>query len=404
MKTFPTLYKKSNTGKIQEWTIAVDNCAIVITHGQKGGKLQVTEDTVKEGKNLGKANATTAQEQALSEAESKWTKQLKKGYNESLEAASKGETDAIIEGGIFPQLSINKSHPKDPILAKYLKYPCIIQPKLDGACCIAHVKDGIASLWSRTRKPINCVPHIVEQLEARFPVGEIILHGELYEHDKYKDSFQDLMSVIRQDEPDSEGLYKDIQLHVYDLPKLDVPGYKKVDYNTRYEDRYQTYIDHLSDCAIWTPNLVPVKGYGCSNLEDVLRYYNLYLEDGYEGGMAKNTKAPYEAGKRSRNILKMKEFYDSEGIVTGFEEGRRREANAVGSFLCRWKEDNLPEGANKDVNFKVRMKCSLKQKQEFFKNFESYRDKALTFTYKRITPDGKPYIPVGKGFSPDKQG
>lgn len=68
-KNFPTLYKKSSTGKIQQWNIAVLGSTIITTHGQFQGKLQTTEDTIKEGKNLGKANATTKEEQALAEAQ-----------------------------------------------------------------------------------------------------------------------------------------------------------------------------------------------------------------------------------------------------------------------------------------------------------------------------------------------
>ena len=83
--TFSTLYKKTNTGAIQSWTVSVDDTRIITYHGQHMGKLQKTEDTIKEGKNAGRANATTAQEQANAEAKAKWEKQKKKGYVEHIE-------------------------------------------------------------------------------------------------------------------------------------------------------------------------------------------------------------------------------------------------------------------------------------------------------------------------------
>jgi hypothetical protein len=68
----PTLYKQSNTGAIQQWTISVEqddeNIAdgifipvgrILTVYGQVGGQLQKTSDTVTDGKNVGKKNETS---------------------------------------------------------------------------------------------------------------------------------------------------------------------------------------------------------------------------------------------------------------------------------------------------------------------------------------------------------
>jgi hypothetical protein len=76
----PTLYKTTATGAIQEWTIRVDKSGedgvIVTRWGQTDGEIQETKDRVTEGKNLGKANATTAYEQACAEAQAKWTQAI----------------------------------------------------------------------------------------------------------------------------------------------------------------------------------------------------------------------------------------------------------------------------------------------------------------------------------------
>jgi hypothetical protein len=58
MKTFPTLFKKTNTGAIQSWSILVEDNKITVTHGQFDGKKQTSSDIIKEGKNIGKANST----------------------------------------------------------------------------------------------------------------------------------------------------------------------------------------------------------------------------------------------------------------------------------------------------------------------------------------------------------
>src|SRR5574343_785535 len=98
----PKLFKISSTGAQQEWEISTENNIIVTRWGQVNGKSQETRDVIKEGKNQGRSNETTAIQQAEAEATSQWEKKLKKGYVKSLDAAAAGEIDEIIEGGIEP--------------------------------------------------------------------------------------------------------------------------------------------------------------------------------------------------------------------------------------------------------------------------------------------------------------
>lgn len=398
-KTYPILYKKTHRGSIEQWVIAVTDNTITVQHGLVGGKQQVTSDTIKEGKNLGKVSETTPAQQAMKEADAKFLKQLKKGYNESLEQASQGlvNTDVIL-GGFPPMLSINKSHPKDPILKKYLKYPCLVQPKLDGGCCIAIVEDGTATIWSRTRKPVNCLPHIIKDLEARFPKGKIILHGEGYNHE-YHDRFEELMSIFRKNEPDPDGIYLDFQFHVYDIPYANIPNFRQIDKICPYEQRYNAYMELLNpqNSAMGGRNsIIPVTGYYCQDLKELLDRYDAFLEDNYEGGMAKNLHGLYEEGKRSYNILKMKEWIYDECVIVDIEEGRSKDLGTASKVWCRFPIDN-------GKRFKVSLKMSYPKKQEIYQNKEKYIGMILTYRYKRLTADGVPYIANGLGFSFDKQ-
>ena len=100
MKEFQKLYKKTSTGAIQEWTVSVEElngvATIINNYGQVDGKIQESREQVPEGKNTGRANATTALEQAEAQAKSRWEKQLKKGYAQTIEDAQAGITDDVI--------------------------------------------------------------------------------------------------------------------------------------------------------------------------------------------------------------------------------------------------------------------------------------------------------------------
>lgn len=131
MEIFPKLYKKTSTGAIQEWTVYVDNDSynpvIVTKYGQLGGKIQTSTEIITEGKNIGRSNETSPMEQAYFQAKSDWEKQLKKGYVDNVDDAEDGKTDEIIKGGIAPMLAHKFSEQGHKI-----KYPALVQPKLDG--------------------------------------------------------------------------------------------------------------------------------------------------------------------------------------------------------------------------------------------------------------------------------
>ena len=69
-----TLYKRTTTGATQSWEIEVDSNKFRTISGQLDGKKITNNWTVCDGKNIGKANATTGEEQALKEAEAKHQK------------------------------------------------------------------------------------------------------------------------------------------------------------------------------------------------------------------------------------------------------------------------------------------------------------------------------------------
>lgn len=374
MKAFPTLYKKTNTGAIQSWSIAVDGPAITVVHGQVGGKLQTGVEIISEGKNLGRSNETTPEQQAEAEAEAKHTKQLKKGYVFTSEAAQAGEVDAVIEGGILPMLAPSKVYPH---FSKKLVFPVYVQPKLDGSRCIAIIKGGVCTLWSRTRKQIHTVPHIVAALERAFPWadGDLILDGELYNHE-YRADFEQLMSLIRPDEP-VEG-HEVIQYHVYDLPST------KETFAGRWAELCSLFGRVVEESG-------PVKRVRTAIATDdaTIRAINEQnLADEYEGSMIRND-GPYEFGKRSNHLQKFKTFVDGEFKVVGAEEGRGKDAGTVGAFNCL-TADGKP--------FKARLKATYDRRRELFQKPEQWRDRWLTVAYQNLTADGIPRFPIGKGF------
>jgi DNA ligase-1 len=363
---FPTLYKKTSTGKLQKWDLVVRANVIVTTFGHEDGAKQTTTDVVAEGKNLGKKNATTPAEQALAEGAARWElKKAKNGYVEDRARALEGETDHV--GGISPMLA--KSFSKD---GAKIKFPCAVQPKLDGIRCVAVCDDGEVSLWTRTRKPIDGLPHIRAALAAAFPTGQHVVDGELYNH-ALKSEFERIVSAVR-------GGKKDVELveyHVYDYPSIE----------GGFEERSPALAGAL---AKLDGPLVFVDTVRVEDEAQLMRSFEIFRTEGYEGAMARNLAGDYAEGKRSSDLQKLKEFEDAEFTVVDVEEGRGKLAGHVGAFVC-----TTATGAR----FNAKLMGDLGRLKDYFEGPESaWKGKLLTVRYQGLTGGDVPRFPVGVRF------
>jgi DNA ligase-1 len=375
----PTLFKKTSTGAQQEWAIWTEGNVICTRWGQTGGAMQTGRDVIKEGKNAGKKNATTPEQQAELEARSLWEKKKKKGYHENADAAMAGEVDALVEGGIFPMLA----HRYDQHGHK-IKWPAFAQPKLDGHRCIVVVKRGKASMWSRTRKPITGVPHIARAFEDLIE-GDAIFDGELYNH-SFRDKFEELTSFIRQEEP-KEG-HEVVQYHIYDCPWT----------QGGFGDRYEVLREFFEAAATMHNNpdaeaaLTMVETIKVASEDELMTAFENFTKQGYEGAMVRNIDGPYAENKRSYDLLKVKEFIDDEFEVVGIEEGRGKLAGHA-IFVCQMKDGQ---------EFRAKMIGELEQLKKYVKNPKLAIGKKLTVKYQGLTKaNGVPRFPVAVRFRQD---
>ena len=368
----PALYSRNSDGSIQIWDIAVQDCQIIKTYGVLDGKMQTSFDTIAQGKNLGKANETTAAQQAVLEALAQWEKKLKSGYVRDVVSARAGAVDAgFVTGGIEPMLA----HKFADHAAK-ISYPAYVQPKLDGIRCIAVVADGVCRLWTRTRKPITGVPHIIAAIERWAAVrrrnvwGTVIFDGELYNH-AYKNNFEQIVSYVRQVKP--KPGHEVVQYHVYDI----------ADTSTNADFAART--GKLSGANIGVePSLVTVQTDEVHDDAELLDAFNAFRAAGYEGAMVRNAAGAYE-NKRSYNLQKIKEMDDAEFEVVDVERGRGRMSDC-GIFVCKTKDN---------TEFSCKMEGSLEALKQYVENKNLAVGKLLTVRYQGLTNGGVPRFPIG---------
>jgi len=197
-----TLYSKDNKGKLRCWSIKSEGDSYYQQSGIDGGKITEWVGVKCKAKNIGKSNQTTAEMQAISEAENKINIKLKEGYYKTKE-------EALNDSSFSKMLA----HPLEKYNNK-LTFPYWMSNKLDGVA--SNPING--KMMSRNGRPFSVCGHIEKELEAfhnEYP--NIILCGELYSHN-YKDKFDELISIIRQQKPSKQDIVlaeQELQYHIY---------------------------------------------------------------------------------------------------------------------------------------------------------------------------------------------
>ena len=352
-----TLYKRAVNGKINEWVVEVENNCFRTISGYTDGVKTTSEWTCCSGKNIGKKNETTPEQQALAEAQAMWTKKLELGSYESI--------DDIDTPKFFnPMLAHKFEDHKDKIV-----YPVYSQPKLDGIRCIVRA-DG---MWSRNGKKIISAPHIYESLKPLFETNpDLIFDGELYA-DKFANDFNAICSLVKKTKPTSEDLAKSkeqIQYHIYDLPS----------HGGKFIDRFNMLLFlNLPECCVIVST---------THLHDedmINEQHALYVEQGYEGQMIRTSgdKSLYES-KRSKSLLKHKSFIDEEYTILDIVEGEGNKTGMVGSFVFKSKTGHI---------FNASPKYNWDECKELWKKRQELLGKSATVKYFNLTPDGVPRFP-----------
>lgn len=365
----PILFKRASGGAVVQWQIRVDphddgTATIITTHGQVGGQLQESTDHIKEGKNPGKKNETTAQQQAIKEAEAKWTKQRdRKHYGLTVEESDAKIAAAPMLAQVFEdhQQKVNWDD-KDHLH---------VQPKFDGHRCLAFIDGRMQiKLFSRQGIEITTVPHIVDQLYSAPPNS--IIDGELYIHGE---SLNKIGSYIKREQEGSANLC----YMIYDIADPKRP----------FSDRLQTLLD---DCGQFEDesHLHLARTQNVGSLDEAMEFQAAAIENGYEGAMLRHGTEGYKPGKRSDGLLKMKTFIDGEFVVTGCKEGRGQFAG-MAVFECVTPDGNP---------FDVTAPGTHDEKRAYWNNKDQYTGKRLTVKYQTMTNTEAPvpFLPVAKGF------
>lgn len=206
-----------------------------------------------------------------------------------------------------------------------------ISRKLNGLRC-AYIG---TECRTRQNKKINGVDHIIKDLQA-MGYDNMFVDGELLYKNKEglsdSEAFQKCTGIANSKSGDKSQL-KFVVFDMFPLKEF-WSGKSKEPYSIRSKD-----LDELEEKLKFHPTdnieVVPrvYHGYDHSKIWEWLQY----AEDNDWEGCCINLDKPYEC-KRTKSLIKVKQFYDATLRVIGYEEGSGKNKGALGSLIVKYKD------------------------------------------------------------------
>jgi ATP-dependent DNA ligase len=431
-KKFETLFCLDKRNKMKQWDIKVENnnsySEIIVVYGGVDARKIETRTKISKGKNIGKKNETTHFQQAIKDAQSKWNKKRDlEGYKVTGDYITISNNDGNIEEqmkdlkikspnkkskkesvgtstvsdvnrqgtsksdlGSDPKFPVSDpkfpvSDPKFPMLAQdyfkqksKLKFPCFMQPKLDGYRMI--YENGKCT--SRQGKEFDIIKEtsLFKELQSIKSQQGIILDGELYIHGG---TFEHLGILRKKKLLDSDKVkLEQIEYHVYDI----------IDTNKTFKERNNILKEFIKSNSFKKIKLV--KTLEIENENTIKSQHLDFVNDNYEGSIIRNMDGKYRCKFRSTDLLKYKDFEDAEYPIVNFtfEKDTSGDGDHLIVWVCKTKDGN---------DFSIRPKGTHEERKELFKEcnagkFDKYKGRNLWVKYFELTDRNIPRFPTTK--------
>lgn len=381
------LSKIGEHGKEIFWEASINRNSVIFRWGQIGGKIQENCKTYTKGKNIGRANETSPEEQCTFETFRKARHKIENGYigdSHTKRLIDDYTNVEVIQSNLeVPKPTLANDGTKDVHKKKIMRQVALFaQPKIDGNRALVNIKTG--KIYSRKRKEIKSLPTLgIEVMTACRSLKSYTdwVDGELYSDEL---TFNEIQSIVRK---------KFSKLTTKDIENACTVGIRIFDFISSDEQYVRT--NKLENVFRETSFVKLVK----SKIiipADIKKTHDEYVDAGYEGLII---RFPHDGGyqhKRSNFMFKWKEFIDDEYVVVGFKH-KKNKPNELGSIELE-KIDSTPFDDGK-YSFYATPKMSNDEKQEIWDNQTKYFGMLATVVFQRYdSKSGKPIFGRIKSF------
>lgn len=213
---------------------------------------------------------------------------------------------------------------------------------------------------------VETMPHAVDDLLAVMQNGEIF-DGEIYIHGV---PLRKIRSLVTRMQPDSAKL----KIHLYDVV-VPAPFINRYSLLSKRLPKDRETVERAETIAVLDE-------------QDLMKFQQRCIEQDYEGAILRHGTTPYENGKRSQSVLKVKTFLDDEFVIVGVKQGRGSH-QGMAILTCITGEG---------VEFDVTSPGTHEEKRQAWKDRKTLIGKKVTVKYQLMTTtdEPKPFQPVAK--------
>ena len=255
-----------------------------------------------------------------------------------------GVSEATVEK-IWPDLKL--SYPcmlVSPLTEKTkVKFPCIVQTKMDGMRFNAHVTNGDVVFRSRAGKDLAFEGLPIEADFQKLPEG--VYDGELLVANSDRKTGNGILTKFQKG-TGTVVVGRDIHAKVWDV--IPVTDFAKGSCSIGYFERFQILSGTLK--AARPKAIILVQTWlAVSNMEEAQTIYKEQLAHGEEGVILKDPKGPWE-DKRVKHQVKMKAELEADLRVTGFLPGAGKFEGKIGSLLVESADGKVKTAVGTGLN------------------------------------------------------
>jgi DNA ligase-1 len=282
--------------------------------------------------------------------------------------------DKIINKAIpdhIPEFSVALADKYEPKLVDW-KDNWYVSRKLDGVRCIAIVdSNSNTKFYSRTGKELYTLDVVADGIRS-LGIVNTVLDGEIcLVDDEGNEDFQGIMKELRK----KDHIIPNPSYKLFDMITPDEFWSKKGEHNNLYSIRYENLRHVMRENTCLCLSLLAQDKV---TDDDVFQLWSKRASDyGWEGIMLRADE-PYK-GKRSKDLLKVKKFFDDEYEVVDVEmgpfryvlDGKEHEENMLSCVMIQHKDHIVRVGSG----------FSIDQRQEFYKHPNKILGKIITVQY-----------------------
>ena len=385
--------KSSSNNSKKVWQIKtkidpeLNKITLITESGELGGHLKSNQKILSNIKLSSKKGITSLEKYAEEQAKKLFNNKKKEGYieynnnnnnnNNNENEINNVETPKKIEeeneNSINKKITIRTYYPM--LAHRYnekkgdIKFPCFVQPKLDGVRCVVVGN----KLYSRNGNRFPVLPHIENELKL-YNKNNLILDGELFTDDINFEKIVGLVKKYKKSEEDEKNSLK-IYLNVFDYIDSKLPFNKRlINLNQFFEkNKNMKYIKQ-------------VKTEECAQEKNIEEFLEKYTKEKYEGLIIRNKSGLYEENTRSVHLQKLKKFIDEEFEIIDYTTPDQGKEVGCVIWICRTKEGK---------QFSVRPSGNYQERKKLYREAKKYIGKMLTVRYQELTNGHVPRFPVG---------